>query len=831
MKEKKVRKPVRRKPAGEDRGGGNVKSTVSKYASILYLAALLIISLVAFWSLTMDGKIYTQGDNINDAIFYNQVDRYYQETGEIALWNPYIFGGLPNIFHLPKSWISPDFYLDLLTSLLSLPFVFFWLGAVGQFILLRYLKFGRLESFFGSLIFLLAPYYQSLVINGHGTKIQAITYAPWIVWSLLKVMKNQRWLDVCLLVLFTGLQLRTSHYQIVFYTAILAIIFVVANIIRELRAGAGFPWRRLLLLGVAGVASLMIASWPLLLAASYSGDSVRGREVVRLSDQNSPTTRESGVSRAFVSNWSFKPRELLTLIVARAQGGTSSEAYSKAGSIGFKQDFIPSYWGHSPYNGSYYYMGIIVFFLTLLGFFRWKQNPFRWELVLGLLLMLLWSMGTFAGAVYSFSYRFIPFFSNFRTPTTSMSMVYFLTSILAVYGIRAMRDFGKDEIKELIRLTGLLVGIAALLFLAGNVFTFINSTEKYQEGVTDMLVEARRGMYFSDLLWYVAGGVVFLTIVWLQVKEKMDVSVAVLILLLLTVVDLGTVWNRYSDEAISQRDFARYYLDDTQTTVLLKNDPSVYRVFALSNQNFGLPAHIQTIGGGYDMQMNTTMYELMTNNLYHRIDGKNRINWNVLDFMNVKYLVSERTIENDKLSFEISDPGRSSYLYRYKFNKERAFFVDGYQVIKDDIARMRMINNPAFDARRTAILEEEPKQKTFPASRSKVDIISFDLNKIVYTVETENPGLFVMSETYSPKIQQLFLDGEPIDHVYKTNHAIQSVVIPKGLHTIELRYKSQLFTTSKWISNIGFILLYLALAFLLFQEKRSSDKKGILVTA
>ncbi|MBK8502457.1 MAG: hypothetical protein IPL46_09695 [Saprospiraceae bacterium] len=568
----------------------------------------------------------------------------------------------------------------------SLAFIFFWLGAIGLYFLLRHLEFERFISVFGSLIFMLAPYNMSLVINGHDTKIQAIMYAPWIFWALLRVLKNQSWLDVCLLTLFAGLQIRTSHYQVVFYTAILSIIFVFSDLIRVARENRKMPWRRLLLLSVAAAGALLIATRPLLLAANYAGDSVRGREVVRMNDQSMTTGAEKGVSKSFVKNWSFEPVELLSLVVARATGGNSNEYYGKARSIGFRQDVIPGYWGHSPYNGSYYYMGTFVFLLVFVAFFWIKRYPLLWQLGAGLVLMLIWSLGTFTGPIYDLSYQFIPFFSNFRTPTTSMSMVYLLAAIIAAYGLRSISFFRNVEIKKLLKLLGIVAGVAVLLFIIGNSISFINPNQKLQPNVVDMLIEARRSMYFDDLFWFVVSILIFAVFVWLYVKNKISLRVSIVGLLVFTAIDLLVVSSRYDDKAISWKEFNRSYLDDSQTTLFLKNDASNFRVLAMGNQNFGLPAHVQTIGGGYDMQMNKSMYELTNNSLYQKLDGNTQINWNVLDFLNVKYVVSDRVLENDRLNQQLADPAKGIYTYRYKFNKERGFFVDGFQIIKDDVA-------------------------------------------------------------------------------------------------------------------------------------------------
>lgn len=823
-----MKRKISKKAARKNKGDSSlkVKEPENRFRinqDWLYGSGLLILSLIAFWSMTIDGRKYTQGDNINDAIFYNQVNTYYQQTGEEARWNPFIFGGVPNIFNLPKSPWTVDYYIDLLSSVLSLPFVFFGIGALGLYFFLRYLKFDRLQSFFGSLIFLLSPFYKSLVINGHGTKIQAIMYAPWIFLALFRILNRTKWFDVALLVLFAGLQVRTSHYQVVFYTAVLSFVFVVWHLIEDIRAQAGLPWKKILLIGVAGIGTLLMSARPILLAANYAGDSIRGRDVVRLSDTASDTKQlESGVSKSFVETWSFSPSELMTLLVSRAMGGTSSEYFAKARSIGFRQDVIPSYWGHSPYNGSYYYLGAFVFFLLLVSFIWVKDNPLVWQFGLGLLLMLVWSLGTFAGPIYDLSYSFVPFFSNFRTPTTSMAMFYLLAAILAAYGLRSLPYFQKKELKKLYIVLGIGAVTIVLFFLIGSSMSFINERQNHQQNVLDLLTEARRNMFFSDLVILLISLFLFSGIIWLFVRKKIELSTTIIALLIFSTIDLLLVWTRYSDRPVSQAEFNRTYLGDSQTSSFLENDSETFRVFALSNQNYGLPAHVQTIGGGYDMQMNKSFYELTNNNLYQKIDGENQINWNVLDFMNVKYIVTDRVLEDEHLSQDLVDPAKGLYTYRYKFNKQRGFFVDEYQVVKDPIARMKMINSPVFDARRTAILEEYPTEKIFPASRSKVDLISFDPNKIVYTVETNNPGLFVMSDIFQPEMQEVLMDGDKVKDVFKTNHTIQSVIVPEGLHTIEIRYKKELFSLSQWISNISFVLIYFLIGGILYRQNKAS---------
>ncbi|MCB0689621.1 MAG: hypothetical protein KDC53_23940, partial [Saprospiraceae bacterium] len=335
---------------------------------------------------------------------------------------------------------------------------------------------------------------------------------------------------------------------------------------------------------------------------------------------------------------------------------------------------------------------------------------------------------------------------------------------------------------------------------------------------------ARRSMFFSDLMILACSLILFGVIIYLFIRKKMDQSLATILLLIFSIIDLGVVWSRYGDKPISRAEFNRTFLADSETSELIKGDQEVFRVFAMGGQNYSLPVFAQMIGGGYDMQMNKSFYEVATNCLHQKIGTDTPINWNVLDFMNVKYVVSDRAVQDEHLNEQLVDAAKGLYTYRYKFSKDRGFFVDEYQVVRDPATRLKLINSPTFDVRRTAILEEYPVEKILPASRSTVDVISFDPNKVVYTVETSNTGLFVMSEIYQPDIQKVFMDGEEIKKVFKTDHTIQSVVVPEGIHTIEIRYEKSLFTLTQWISNISFLVLYLLIGMIVFQNKKEFFK-------
>src|ERR1039457_1042497 len=183
---------------------------------LIVLAIFIVLLLVMFSPMVFKGNIYPAGDVLETMSKSHMVNEYYKSTGQVALWNPYPLAGIPNVFYLPKSAFSLDFYLEKISDVLSIPFVFFLIGIIGIYFLLRYLKFSVLISFAASLAFILVPYFSTLVFVGHSTKLQAVMYIPWIVMTFLVFLDKMKLLPLSLFALFFSLQFQAMHFQIAF---------------------------------------------------------------------------------------------------------------------------------------------------------------------------------------------------------------------------------------------------------------------------------------------------------------------------------------------------------------------------------------------------------------------------------------------------------------------------------------------------------------------------------------------------------------------------------------------------------------------------------------
>src|SRR5688572_7128964 len=197
----------------------------------------VVVVVILHSPLFFNQRLYDGGDSHEALVKTNMINKFYQETGEIPRWNPYPEAGIPNVFFLPKPAFSPDFYLSKLGDVIGISIVYLLIGVIGMYFLLRYLKFNLLIAASVALLFILAPYYRSLIIVGQymPTKFEAVMIIPWIVLAFLAFMDKMKLLYAALFSLAISVQMLTQHYQVIFYTGLLVFAVGLYPLIRMLR--------------------------------------------------------------------------------------------------------------------------------------------------------------------------------------------------------------------------------------------------------------------------------------------------------------------------------------------------------------------------------------------------------------------------------------------------------------------------------------------------------------------------------------------------------------------------------------------------------------------
>jgi hypothetical protein len=811
---------------------------------IIFLVAITILLAILLKPMLIDGLSPQGVDVVGSLGATHQSADFYKKTGDHALWNPYLFSGMPQYHRIGPVTFSIDTILNYLARYLSTVFIFYLFAAIGTYLLFRYLKMSPIISFIATIIFILMPHYKSLYTEGHMAKFRALMILPWVLLSFLYFLDRRSIFSAALFAIIFGAQIRTQHYQIVFYTTLLIFAVGLYPVLRDLleKKYLNFAKSTALIFG-AVILGITMSSQPLFLAKEYIPYSKRGKTTINIDkpvQTDSEATASEGVQIEYATQWSTHPLEMMTWFIPRFYGGMSSETYTGDKAPQLKGRMIPGYWGHMPFTQSYEYMGVIALMLAMIGIVAFRKKPFILSLLILSAFFVLLSFGRHFLFFYNIFYDYFPFFNKFRAPVMSVTVTSFVVSIFAAYGLHYLSSLpllkSFKENKTLLYILGgfLSLGVLTLIFSQGFSYSFIR--DNYDPRVLDIIKTARKELFSEDLIRYfilviLAGGSIYAFLF-----RKISFHILTIILTIIILFDIIDVQNRYQNKFADSKKIEGKYFAKSKTDNFLLADKEILRIFPVG-QFFGdnrWAYYHQTIGGYSAIKM-YTIEELIENNLYKGWDKTFPINLNLLKILNTKYLISPQVLTHEKFDLVLEDNQNKLFTYIYKDRLSRGFFVGEYKVITDQYERLREINKQEFDPSVTAILEEELAEIIQTPDSSWSVVKYFDPNKIEFEVFTDKKALFVISEMHYPPGWKIVVDNQPVDKIYKTDHALQSIIISEGLHQVQLRFEPDSYTFYVKISyaSAGILYLIVILSLIMIAKEKVSGllNKKLIVSS
>jgi len=784
---------------------------------IIFLVAITILLIILLKPMVIDGLSPQGVDVVGTLGAKNQITEYNEETGDRALWNPYIFSGMPQYHRIGPMTFSIDTLLHYISRYLGTVFIFYLFAAFGSYLLFRYLKMSPMISFLATIIFILMPHYKSLYTEGHLAKFRALMILPWVFLTFLYFLDKRNILSAALFAIAFGAQIRTQHYQIVFYTALLVFAVGVYPVLKDLFEKKYYAFTKSAVMVIGAVfLGITMSAQPLFLAKEYIPYSKRGKTTIDLTKPNEIAKEKSdsdGVQIEYATQWSTHPSEMLTWIIPRFYGGMSTERYTGNDVPQLKGKMIPGYWGHMPFTQSYEYMGVIALILACIGIYAFRKKPFILSLLLLSAFFILLSFGRHFMFFYSLFYDYFPFFNKFRVPVMSVTVTSFIVSILAAYGLNYLSTHpilqSIKENKAIIYIIGSFLAVGVVVFLMSQGFSYSFVRDNYDPRILEVIKTARKELLSQDLIRYfilvALGGAAIFT----YLTRKISFNIMMIALTILVLFDLIDIQNRYENKYSDIKKIENKYFAQSKTDKFLLADDEIYRIFP-AGRDFGnnrWAYYHQTIGGYSAIKM-YTIEEMVENNLYKGWDTNFPVNFNVLKILNTKYVIMQQKISHKKFDLVLDDNQNKVYTYLYKDRLSRGFFVGDYKIITDEYERLREINEMDFDPAKTAILEESLSEDIQSPDSSWSIVKSFNPNEILFDIFTDKKALFVMSEVYYPPGWKILLDNHPVEKIYKTDHAIQSIVVPAGNHTVDLRFEPDSFKLNVRISYASAGILY-----------------------
>lgn len=802
---------------------------IKKAVPYLIAIATFILVSVAYFSPILEGKKIFQNDIKQFTGMAKSINDFRAENDAEPYWTNAAFGGMPT-YNL--SVLYPNDYvkkLDGFLRFLPRPADYLFLYFLGFFVLLTVLKVEYKLAILGALAFGFSTYLIIILGVGHNSKAHAIAYMPFVLAGILLVLQRNYLWGFVLTAVAMSLEIKASHPQMTYYLffAVLILgIFYLIEAFKEKQLSAFF--KSIAILIVAVVLAIGTNATSLLATKEYVSHSTRGKSELTINPDGSPKEASSGLSKEYITEYSYGIPETFNLFIPRFMGGGNYENVGLDSNIyNFLKDktdprqakefaeFAPMYWGKQPIVEAPAYIGAVLVFLFFLGIFLVKGKLKNW-LVGVVVFSILLSWGKNLNFLTDFFIDYIPMYNKFRAVSSIQVITELAIPLLAILALKAFfnksvtAEIKLKALKNSFFITG---GIALIFTLFGTtLFSFEGlrdaSYDKMLPGFLEAIIADRKAIFFSDSFRTLVFVAISAGILWLFVKEKLNKNYAIIILGVVILFDLVSVDKRYVNNADFQnaREIDKPFVASEIDKEILK-DKSHYRVanFMVDPMNDGSTSYFHNSIGGYHAAKMERYQELFDFHI-----AKNNIE--VLNMLNTKYFVFEDGSRRETVQ-QNPDPNGNAWL------------VNTIKIV--DNANEEILALGSLKTKTEAVIDKRFISEGFITNYPKdstatIQLTSYALNNLVYDFNSTTNQFAVFSEIFYKNGWNAYIDGNLAPH-YRVNFVLRGLEIPKGTHKIEFKFEPTVIKQGSTITLVSYGLFLIIFAGWFFVERRKTN--------
>ncbi|MEJ6754143.1 MAG: YfhO family protein [Flavobacteriales bacterium] len=554
------------------------------YPHLVAFLIFLIVS-ITYLSPVLNGLSLKQDDIDNHKGVAKEIKDHREEYNEEPLWTNSMFGGMPATQVSVKHDSNLLSYAQKVMSLgLPHPISVLFLYLLGFYILCICLSIKPWLSIVGAIMFGLSSFFFISLSVGHNSKIMAMAFMPMIVGAFIYSYRKKAIVGAILMALFLGLELKSNHLQITYYTFMILIPLGFSELIRVYfakRIPSFFKTTGLLV--IAGLLAVLCNSGNLFMTYDYLPDSQRGpSELTSKTLGGKEKAKTGGLDINYMTNWSYGLGESVNLIIPNAKGGgsgpylldenlmendnESSILKNFVSDAKEKRWYISTYWGNQPSTAGPVYIGATIFILFFLGLFFLKDK-IKWPLLIILLISLFLSWGHNWMFLTKLFADFFPGYSKFRSVTMILVIAELILPLIGVLWlfqfIEKQKDFLNNEVDlkfikiKNLKLFYILSSIVVVFFLsfvvAPDIFlNFISQNEQQiinQLSVMDSqvreLIDFRMRTVSLDALRSLILVTIVLLTIHLFIKNKISKQIFIFSIAITVLFDMWGVSKRY----------------------------------------------------------------------------------------------------------------------------------------------------------------------------------------------------------------------------------------------------------------------------------------------
>jgi uncharacterized membrane protein len=726
-------------------------------------------------------------------------------TGGFALWNPYLFGGMPYVGGMHGDIFYPTAFMRMM---MPTDVAMTW-GFIIHILLAGIATYGFLrafgQTFFGALTggvaYMLSGWIASYASAGHDGKLFIGALFPIGLLCILRVIRDGKQWPIGVFAIIVGLGLLSPHPQVMQYMLVACGLFALylgfAN-------GPDTPTR-----------ALALRRLGLLLLAIVIGFAVSAIQYVPVMEYTPWSPRAGGKGYEYATSFSFPIIELINTLIPEFTG------------------ILYKYWGPNRIHFHSEYVGAAAWVL-IASAFRAKVRSRHVLMFAGAFVFFtLWAMGG-ETPFYQLIYNLVPGSKFFRAPSTIFFISTFALAALAGYGAQGLLAVAPS--RRFIIASCSVIGVTLLLGVSGALTGLASALagpdarlgQLVTENASDLLTGTVRAMVFAALAVIVA---------ILHGSKRIPATAAGWAFIVIVGVDLASVLHGYwRFSAPAKVTFA----SDATIEYIKKatvNNPGRVFDFPISGAavpgdamigKAGLMAHgiRQALGyHGNELRRYQDLY-----------GGEGRVanipNPNFWQLANIRYFLvdsPELPIEGAK---RVAGPARNatgSMVYLYELpGDNRAAWVAPAIIKAADSVTLATVLDPRFPVHSVAIFNDSanvtPVALTAapaPLDSLRTTITRYDAGAIDVALGSPAPAgsALVVSENYYPGWSAT-VDGKPVT-ASRAMYSLIGVPLPAGATKIELRFTSASYEKGKTITMIA-----IGLAILLTVAGVALDRRG-----
>lgn len=798
---------------------------------VLMVLGFVVVSLLYF-NPVLKGKQILQSDIVQYNGMAKQQNDFRAQTGEESYWTNSAFGGMPTYqlgAHYPHNYIKK---LDHTIRFLPRPADYLFLYFIGFYVLMLVLKVDYKLAAIGAIAFGFSTYLIILLGVGHNSKAHAIAYMPLVLSGILLTFRKKYIYGFLLTVLAMGLELSANHFQMTYYLLILVIVLGIVYLIDAYKKQElSHYFKSVGILAVAVLLSVGMNGTNILATQEYKNESTRSKSELTINPDGSPKEITDGLSREYITEYSYGITESFNLFIPRFMGGGTfddvgkdSETFAFYKSLGAtpaqaaqEAKQTPVYWGKQPIVEAPAYVGAVIIFLFVLALFL-VNGRLKWWLVAGTIVSLLLSFGKNLPWLTDLFIDVVPMYNKFRAVSSIQVILELCIPVLGIFGLVKLfnKEIGKAEKVEALKWTTIITAglCIAFLLLKNTLFDFVGIRDgqyfqAYGQDVIDAFKADRQSIFTADTFRTLILVLLATGLILMYLREKLSQNLATLGFLVLIAFDLVSIDRHYvnNDDFVPAINIQKPYQANAADLEILKDDAH-FRVFDITTGNTR-PNYFHNSLNGYHAAKMRRYNELFD---FHIVKN----NMEVLNMLNTKYIIAE---EKGQVFPFVNEDANGN-----------AWFVSKVKTVANADEEIKALD--ALNTKEEAVFSKLKlsKMKTLAEnfekdSLAEIQLAEYKPNYLKYDSKNANDGFAVFSENYYGQGWQAYIDGEEAMH-YRVNYVLRGMEIPAGSHTIEFKFEPQVIATGSSIALGSSIVFGLLVVGGLFWENKKRKESA-----